>query len=97
MRRTSVHTSFLRNFAHHIYLQVTLCTEALESHIFLLQLAVALTPGIYRLLTSCVTFRNIRCRASIGPVQNLDRLVFGESAISRGSRYSPSRTIFSRN
>ena len=71
---------------HHIYLQVTLCTEALELHIFLLQLAVALAPGVYRLLAYCVTFRNICCEASIGLVQNLDRLVFGESALSRGSR-----------
>ena len=55
--------------------------EALESGIFLLQLAqashianlqlaVSLAPGIYRLLAYSVTLRNIRCGARIGLAQN---------------------------
>tara|TARA_B100000405_G_C16418219_1_gene313155 strand:- start:231 stop:383 length:153 start_codon:yes stop_codon:yes gene_type:complete len=33
----------------------------------------------------------------VGLAQNFDHLVFGESALSHGSRFSPLRTIFSRN
>ena len=83
---------FLRDLAHHIYLEITLGNEALESGIFLfqlaqaphvanLQLAVSLAPGVYRLLAYCVALRNLRYGPSIGLAQNLDHLVFGESAL----------------
>lgn len=84
---------FCGDLLHDLDFKVALGQQLLETGVFLLQrpqlfhvgriqLAVALSPEIQRLLADTVLLGDLRDRRLVGLAENLDHLVFGESGLA---------------